>query len=120
MSTAGGNVYYCLAQDGTLTFSPREARLPQRTLVWVDRQGARTPIATRQMSYLGAALSPDGTRLAANVATGPGTPGNRLLLDIRREAWTKVPLEGEATLVEAAVGSWMPDGRRLLLRRKFP
>jgi len=114
-NTAAGNVYYCLASDGTLVFSPREARLPQRTLVWVDRQGGRIPIATRQMSYLTATLSPDGTRLAANVDTGPGTPGNRLLLDIRREAWTKVPLEGEDTLVGATVMSWMPDGRRLLL-----
>jgi len=115
-STSGGNVYYAVASEGSLVYSPREAQLPKRTLVWLDRQGKRTPIVARRLTYLHARLSPDGNRLAVDVDEGPGLPGAHLVLDLQREAWTKVALEDEAAVVEARIESWMPDGNQLLMR----
>jgi hypothetical protein len=111
--SAAGNVHYAAAPEGTLIYSPREARLPNRTLVWVDRQGHRTPVTSRQHSYVSAQLSPDGTRIVAGVDVGPGTRRSALILDIRRDAWTRVALDSEEQLI--AVTSWMPDAKRLML-----
>ncbi len=114
VNSAGGNVYYALAPDGTLVFSPREARFPKRTLVWVDRHGQRVPVTPRQQNYVQALLSPDGTRIATSV--GADTGPLSLILDLRREAWAKVSMDEEAGTAGTFVASWMPDGTRVLVR----
>jgi hypothetical protein len=47
------------------------------------------------------------------VDVGPGTRRSALILDIRRDAWTRVALDSEEQLI--AVTSWMPDAKRLML-----
>jgi Tol biopolymer transport system component len=112
VGSSAGNVYYSVAPDGTLVYSPLLASLPNRTLVWVDRQGRRTPVTSRQLTYNDARLSPDGARVVAVVDWGPGTPREALILDLKREAWTKIA--SDADWLDESL-SWMPDGKRLLL-----
>ena len=71
-----GVVHYDIARDGTLLFSPREARLPKRTLVSVDRQGRQESLAPLQRAYHNPSFSPDGKRIVVTVATEwtPGIP----------------------------------------------
>jgi serine/threonine-protein kinase len=104
-----GNVFYDFARDGTLLFSPLEARLPKRTLVLVDRNGHRRPVSETQRAYIDPAFSPDGRRIAVTVQTDVGTYG-AFAVDIASGAWTRVGGEGDFSL-----RAWMPDGKRLLL-----
>ncbi len=107
-SEASGVVYYDLAEEGTLVFSPLEARLPKRTLVWVDRRGARTPILPSQRAYESLALSPDGRSLAVTTTWNPGST-DVFVLDLERQSWIRVSSEGRTMLP-----AWFPDSSRLL------
>lgn len=80
---------YDVSRNGELLFSSREARLPQRTLVLVDREGRREPVSESRRAYGGAYFSPDGGRIAASVTTDVNARG-AFVLDIASNAWTRV------------------------------
>src|SRR5262249_6000087 len=65
--SGSGLVYFDVAREGTLLFSPLEARLPKRTLVWVDRRGGSKPVSSSQRAYDSPVLSPNGRRLGVSV-----------------------------------------------------
>ncbi len=102
-----GHVYYDVARDGTLLFSPREARLPRRTVVLVDRDGRRERASRSQRAYANPFISHDGLRIAVSVTTDVGSRG-AFVVDIASDAWTRVG--GDAKPV-----AWMPDSKRVLL-----
>jgi serine/threonine-protein kinase len=104
-----GNVFYDFARDGTLLFSPLEARLPKRTVVLVDRNGQRRPVSGTQRAYVDPVFSPDGRRIAVTVQTDVGTYG-AFAVDVASGAWTRLGGGGDFWL-----RAWMPDGKRLLL-----
>ncbi len=106
-NSAGANVYYDVASDGALVFSPREARLPKRTLVLVDREGRREPVSRSQRAYTRPLFSRDGRRIAVSVEMDVGSWG-AFVVDIASDAWTRVG--GDVT-----PAAWMPDSERLLL-----
>jgi eukaryotic-like serine/threonine-protein kinase len=104
-----GNVYYDVSKNGTLLFSPNEARLPRRTLVFVDREGRREAASSLQRTYTNTKFSPDGGRIAVAVQMEVDSSGT-FVLDVASGAWTRVG--GEGNLFP---GAWMPDGKQLLL-----
>ena len=59
-----GAPMYAVAGNGTLVYAEPAAG---RRLVWVDRQGREEPAKTDERMYTHIRLSPDGTRVAANV-----------------------------------------------------
>jgi Tol biopolymer transport system component len=104
-----GAADFAMARDGSLVYlsAVGGAFDPQRTLVWVDRQGHETPISAPPRAYVYPRLSPDGTRVAAYVG------------DQERDIW--VWNLGRTTLTRGtfdraydAFPVWTPDGRRLL------
>jgi len=114
-----GLVAYDLARDGTLLVSPLEARLPKRTLVTLDRKGAREPLSPLQRAYSNLQFSPDGRRIAVTVRTDANA-WDAFVLDIRSGAWTRVNVAEEVSTNPRSerfykVAAWMPDGERLLL-----
>jgi serine/threonine-protein kinase len=110
-----GNVQYDVARDGTMLFSPREARLPRRTLVSVDRNGRREPVSRLQRAYDEPfSVSPDGRHVAVSVQKDVGSPA-AFLLDIESGAWTRV---GED--LDLSVLGWTPDSNHLLLYGRSP
>jgi len=115
---AGGVVAYDIARDGTLLFSPREARLPKRTLVTLDRQGGREALSPSQRAFYNPLFSPDGGRIAVTVQTEVGVM-EAFVLDIRSGAWTRVDVEEASPSLGSErshlVAGWMPDGERLIL-----
>lgn len=117
---SSGVVEYDIARDGTLLFSLREARLPKRTLVSVDREGRRETRSPSQRAYLNPRFSPDGRRIAVSVQTGVSV-FDPFVLDIGSGAWTRVNVEGETPTGPGSerpnfyAAGWMPDGERLLL-----
>jgi serine/threonine-protein kinase len=113
----GGVVTYDIARDGTLLFSPREARLPKRTLVTLDRKSGPETLSPSQRAYFNPLFSPDGRRIAVTVQTDVGVMES-FVLDIRSGAWTRVNVEETSTSPGSPrfrfVAGWMPDGERLL------
>jgi serine/threonine-protein kinase len=64
---ASGGASFDIAADGTLAYVAGTSYVPRR-LVWVDRSGAREPVAAAPLrGYLVARLSPDGSRVALDV-----------------------------------------------------
>jgi serine/threonine protein kinase len=100
-----GSGGYRLSVDGTLVFLP-ERSLDGRTLTWVDRTGAETPLPILPRAVSSPMVSPDGRRLAFAIADGG-----------RRDIWTyELSTERLARLTRAGDNRtpiWTRDGQRL-------
>ena len=99
------------AADGTLLYAadPGENEADaRRTLVWVDRDGREEPVSTPPRAYAKPRISPDGDRIALEIATELAeeiaihdlrrNASNRLTFDV---PWNSSPF-------------WSPDSRRVL------
>ena len=65
-----GAAFFDAAADGTLVYQPA-APPEERSLVWIDRQGKAETIPTLRRAFQSPSLSPDGRRIAVEVAEGP-------------------------------------------------
>ncbi len=126
VNVTSGVVHYDVARDGTVLFSPREARLPQRTLVSVDRQGRQEILSPSQRAYHYPLFSPDGRRIAVTVQTDVGA-WDTFVFDVGSGAWTRVSVKGETSTSSGWAPrpgfynrAWMPDGERLVLDGSSP
>jgi serine/threonine-protein kinase len=61
-----GAAEYYVSRSGALTYLAARP-VPQRSLVWVDRQGREQPITAPPRAYSIPRLSPDGTRVAVEI-----------------------------------------------------
>ena len=99
-----GAAQLTFSDTGTLVYVPAApSLLEERTLVWVDRQGAIEPLGAPPRPYgsIGVELSPDGQRVAVAFA------GDTWVYDILRETLTRLTFEGGITPI------WTPDGKRI-------
>jgi serine/threonine-protein kinase len=104
VGSRGGTPQFAVADDGTFVYDSvvANARLG---LVWVDREGETTPLATPARAYQFPTLSPDGQRLAVLSSEGA-----------RRDIWigrlggelNRFTYDGTATNA-----IWTPDGTAL-------
>ena len=107
-TTSTGAASFSLADDGSLVYVTSTGGTPQRTLVWVDREGREEPVGAPPRPYYRPRVSPDGTRLAVEVvdAANPDV----WIYDLARGTSTKLT-------VDEAVDSrplWTPDGERVV------
>jgi serine/threonine-protein kinase len=93
------------SQEGMLVYVPY--RIPQRTLVWVDRRGAVEPTPFPPGGYQSLALSPDGGRLAA-ISIGTAEAESLLFGDFARGTLRRSMTEGGISSL-----AWAPDGQRV-------
>lgn len=100
----GGHSPFAVSQTGTLAFNPEDRA--ERTLVWVDRDGRETPLATGQSEqgqYEYPRISPDGSRIVFEDA---------------RQLWVMDLDRGTRTrLTSKAYNSypvWAPDGESIV------
>jgi len=101
-----GSLDYDVSTDGTLIYRSAPAE-PRREMVWVDRQGHVASLGAPLMSYVYPRLSPDGGRVAVDVAGA--VTRDIWVWDITRrtlERFTKDPA-GHPLV------AWSPDGRYL-------
>ena len=109
VTTGAGGADAVVAGDGTLAYvsGGRGAVEPQRTLVWVSRQGQETPIAAPPRAYVYPRIAPDGASIAVY------SQDQELDIwrwDVARTTLTRLTLGGANDIYPA----WTADGRRLI------
>jgi serine/threonine-protein kinase len=112
-----GAVDFSFSRDGRLVYAPGGFQgAAARRLVWVDRAGRQTPIASDPLPYHYPSLSPDGSRLAVGVLgtnrrsnlAGPFRLSQIYLLEVAAETLQQFTFDG------ALVPVWWPDSRSIL------
>jgi serine/threonine-protein kinase len=111
-ATSGG-AEYDVAESGLLAYVPGSARPPDRSLVWVDRQGVTKELSAPLNAYLTPRISPDGKLLALQIFTGG--PEDLWIYDFARNTRMRFTFAGGA-----AAPLWTPDGRRIIYRTRTP
>ena len=102
-----GAAEFAASSTGTLVFmSPDTPGRQLRTLSWVDRNGKEEPLAIAPGRYTYPRISPDGTRIALDIA---GANRDIWIWNLQRPNLTRVT-EGPT---EDLVPVWSLDGRRV-------
>ena len=96
-----------ISANGTLAYVPGESGEPNKTLVWVDRQGTKSPVSEVRRRFETPRLSPDGKRLAATADQ------NIWIYEIDRDIWTPLTVGGDSYCP-----IWTPDGSRITFVRR--
>jgi eukaryotic-like serine/threonine-protein kinase len=105
-SAPNGPAQYSFSATGSLVYVSGGVQAAQRRLVWVNRNGAEQPLASPARAYRFPRLSPDGRRVAVEVAE----QGTQVwLYDLSQETLTPFTFEGDSNFFPA----WTPDGKRI-------
>jgi eukaryotic-like serine/threonine-protein kinase len=113
--TGNGYAHFAVAENGTLAYIPA-VDAPQRTLVWVDRNGKESPLDAPAGPYASPRISPDGKRIALGYRTD--AIEDLWMHDIERRTTEAVAAEPASEWTSA----WVPDSQRVLFtsRRAGP
>jgi eukaryotic-like serine/threonine-protein kinase len=104
--TQGGISEFAVSDEGTLVYQSG-TRSPLRSLVWVDRRGREETLQSPARAYTYPRLSPDGTRIALDVA---GPPDRDIWMwHVQRKTLERFTLDPAGNPLVA----WSLDGRRL-------
>ena len=101
-----GGAGYAASANGTLLYASGGMALPERSLMWADRNGTTTPVTKIRKSFSDPRLSPDGKRLAVQVQA---ETYDIWVLDIDRDSLTRFSFGKDD-----ALPVWSPDGRRIV------
>jgi serine/threonine protein kinase/Tol biopolymer transport system component len=108
MNPVNGFVQLSTSADGSLAYLPGVAGGGERTLLWVDREGAPQALPTPSRGYTGPRLSPDGKRLAVGIT---GTNPGLWIYELARGTLTRL-----TTSILAPYQIWTSDGKRITYR----
>jgi serine/threonine-protein kinase len=107
-TTVNGSGQFAVATNGTLVYADAPGTgIASQTLVWVDRAGREMPLGAPTRSYVQAILSPDGARVAVNIAE---QNQDLWVWDIERATLGRVT----ADPANDTAPVWTPDGLRLV------
>jgi len=109
-----GQAVYDFTDDGLLIYLPGADRQGtdlsnSRILVWVDRDGRETPLDLEPGNYRLPRLSPDGSRLAIDLATSTSR-SDTWIYDFGRSTLSRLTFG--ASWDEGAI--WSPDGKQII------
>jgi serine/threonine-protein kinase len=108
-SAGQGSAQLDFSQNGTLIYRSGGAVGGLLTVTWLDGAGKAQPLLAKPGNYLRPSLSPDGQRLALEVADGSGT--DIWVYDWQRDTMTRLTFTGTAQSP-----LWSPDGRYIVFR----
>ena len=103
-----GVAHFDASAAGTLAFVTAAVATPNRTPVWIDRQGRETPLGAEARTYLYPRLSPDQSRVVFDIANA----GNRDLWvwDVTQGAMRPLTTGSESERAPL----FTPDSRRII------
>ena len=103
---SNGGAGYAVSKNGTLLYAAGGFSLPERSLVWVDRDGTATPVSKIKRPFTHPVISPDGRRVAATVEA---QTFDIWVLDVERDSLTRLTFgKDDGNPV------WSPDGKRIV------
>ncbi len=94
---------------GTLVYRGGGGGAELLTVAWLDGAGKTQPLLAKPGLYAHPRLSPDGQRLALEVADGAGA--DIWVYDFERDTMTRLTFDGKSTFPV-----WTPDGRYIAFR----
>ena len=107
-----GRAKFSVSENGSLAYIPGGflygEMVSPRTLIWVDREGAQTPLRAEPRPYGSLRISPDGSRLAIVVIGGGQV--DVWIYDLVRETPTRLTFDPAVDTLPI----WTPDGRRVV------
>ena len=103
-----GSAQFNFSQTGTLIYRSGGAGGGLSTVQWLDASGKTQPLLAKPGGYGSPSMSPDGQRLALEVADGSGTA--IWVYDWKRDTMTRLTF-GSTTSIYPI---WSPDGRYIL------
>ena len=103
-----GLAQYAYSDDGTLVFIPGSASTASYRLSWVDLQGEEESLDVPPGDYATPQVSPDGTRVAMQVAEG--TNADIWVADVARGTVSRITTD--PGLDQFPI--WTPDGQRVV------
>jgi serine/threonine-protein kinase len=104
-----GAAQFDVAADGRLVYAGSSANQPtQRSLCWVDRSGKETAVPAPQRNYFYVRLSPDGTRVTADVRENEQ---NTWIWDLKRETLLRLTDKPG----QFQYGLWTPDSQHVVV-----
>lgn len=108
-----GTAYFAVARSGVLAYLPADADRPQRSLIFVDREGRTTPASEVAGDYAYPRFARDGRRLAVTIGAGNGS--DVWVYDLQRATRARITTGGMSTRP-----IWAADGRRIAFEWKGP
>jgi serine/threonine-protein kinase len=103
----GGAAHFAVSDDGSLAYVPGGMLVPNRKLVWVNRQGEVAPLPAEPREYESPSLSPDGKHVAVTIREGSNY-----------DVWISEVARGTLTRLTSHPGEdvapiWTPDGKQV-------
>ncbi len=102
-----GGAQFSFSQTGTLVYIAGRSIAQNVSIYWMDREGKFKPLRETPGAYVNPAFSPDGKRLALEIADGKRT--DIWVYEWERDTLTRLTFGGEANSYPA----WTPDGQRI-------
>jgi serine/threonine-protein kinase len=103
LTKATGAPEFSVSDHGTLVYVTSAVTEPQRSLVWVDRQGREERINAPPRAYVYPRLSPDGTRVALDVRD---QENDIWVWDLAHETLSRLTADSATDVAPV----WTPDG----------
>ena len=103
----GGAAHFSFSDDGSLAYVPGGMLVPDRKLVWVNRQGEIDPLPAEAREYIHPSLSPDGQQVAVTIREGSNY--DVWILDVARGTLTRLTSNPGEDLSPI----WTPDGKQV-------
>ncbi len=102
-----GAAHFTFSDDGSLAYVPGGMLVPDRKLVWVNRQGEVELLPAEAREYMNPSLSPDGRQVAVIIREGSNY-----------DVWISEVARGTVTRLTPHPGEdlapiWTPDGKQV-------
>jgi serine/threonine-protein kinase len=114
VATSGG-AEYDVADTGLLAYVPGSTRPPERSLVWVDRQGVNKELPAPVNAYVTPRISPDGKMLAVQIFSAGSE--DVWIYEFSRNTLMRLTFSGGGG---SAAPLWTPDSRKVIYRSRVP
>jgi serine/threonine-protein kinase len=103
----GGAAHFTFSDDGSLAYVPGGVMVPERKLVWVNRQGEVEPLPAEARLYMHPSLSPKGQQVAVTIREGSNY-----------DVWVSEVARGSLTRLTSHPGEdfspiWTPDSKQV-------